>query len=223
MKKLIITIQILSLLLALVSCGKDNYDAPASQLSGRVIYNGQSVGVRGSNQSVYLQLWQDGYALKTPINVYVTQDGSFSAQLFNGTYKLVSTNGNGPWVSKQDTVVIHVNGNTNVDYAVTPYYFLENIQYELDNQVLRASFDITGVDESRGVEYVSLMVNDTKFVDFGQQMARIEKRDVNETHVVLELNIGNELQTAKALFARVGLKVNGVTEGIYDSNTEQIK
>lgn len=211
------------MLLALVSCGKDNYDAPASQLNGRVTYNGQPIGVRGSNQSVYLQLWQDGYALKTPINVYVTQDGSFSAQLFNGTYKLVSTNGNGPWISKQDTVVVQISGDTNVDYPVIPYYSLQNIRYELDNEILRVSFDIMGVEESREIEYVSLMVNDTKFVDFGQQMSRIEKRDINENHVVLELNVGSQLQTAKALFARVGLKINGVTEGIYDPNTEQIK
>ncbi|WP_134090424.1 DUF3823 domain-containing protein [Olivibacter sp. XZL3] len=223
MKKLITTIQILSILLVLVSCGKDNYDAPASQLRGYATYNGQPIGVRGSNQSVYLQLWQDGYPLKTPINVYLTQDGSFAAQLFDGTYKLVSTNGNGPWVSKQDTIIVQISGNTSMDYPVTPYYVLQNIQYQLDNDVLRASFDIIGVEESRGVEYVSLMVNDTKFVDFGQQTGRIENRDVDGNHIVLELNVGSQLQTSKALFARVGLKINGITEGIYDPNTVQIK
>jgi hypothetical protein len=53
---------------------------------------------------VQLEIWQKGYQLYTSIPVYVTQDGTFSAVLFDGNYKLVSKSGNGPWVSKQDTV-----------------------------------------------------------------------------------------------------------------------
>jgi len=223
MKKQIIKIGIFAGILAVFGCGKDNYDPPQAQLTGKVAYNGQAIGVRGSNQSVYLQLWQDGFELSKSFNVYVTQDGSFSAELFNGTYKLVSTSGNGPWVSKQDTVVIQVNGNTTVDYPVTPYYTVSNVSYNLNGGTLTASFDITGVDESRAIEYVTLMVNDTKFVDIGQHINSVEKAGVSAGHVELSLDVTDNLATSKALFTRVGVKINGVTEGVYDTQVEQLK
>lgn len=224
MKKGIINIGIITVLFAMfAACGKDNYDAPEAKLTGRVVYNEQALGVRGSNQSVYLQLWQDGYALKTPVNLYVTQDGSFTATLFDGNYKMVTVNGNGPWASSQDTVFVQVKGNTVADYTVKPYYTISNISYILTEGVLKVSFDVTAVDPSREIEYISLMINDTRFVDFGQKMSSVELSEVSPGRVELELNVGDQLNSAKSLFARVGLKINGITEGVYDTNVEQLK
>jgi len=224
MKKRIINIGIIAVLFVMfAACGKDNYDAPETTLTGRVVYNGQAIGVRGSNQSVYLQLWQDGYALKTPINLYVTQDGSFAATLFDGDYKMVTVNGNGPWATSQDTVFVQVKGNTVADYAVKPYYTISNISYTLTEGVLKGSFDVTAVDPSREIEYISLMINDTRFVDFGQKMSSVELSEVSPGRVELELNVGDQLNNTKSLFARVGLKINGINEGVYDTNVEQLK
>ncbi len=205
------------------ACGKDNYDEPKSLLSGHVTYNGVPLGVRGSNESVHLQLWQDGFPVRSAINVYVSQDGSFASTLFDGTYKLVSTSNNGPWVSNQDTVVISVKGGTTADYPVTPYYTLRNISYTLAGDVLRASFDIEGVDESRAIEYVTLMVNDTQFVDVGQKENSVEVAGGSPGHVDLELNVKDNLASGKSLFARVGVKIDGVTEAIYDAKSQQLK
>lgn len=63
------------------SCMKDNYDAPESMLTGRVMYNGEALQLRGK-EAVQLQLYQHGYAKHDPINVYVNQDGMYSANLF---------------------------------------------------------------------------------------------------------------------------------------------
>ena len=41
------------------SCMKDNYDAPESMLTGRVMYNGEALQLRG-NEAVQLQLYQHG-------------------------------------------------------------------------------------------------------------------------------------------------------------------
>lgn len=223
MKQHIFKAALFSFILCVAACGKDNYDAPQSRLTGKVTYNGQAVGVKGSNQSVYLQLWQDGYATRTPINVYVTQDGSFSAELFDGTYKLVSTSGNGPWVSKQDTVIVQVKGNTTVDYPVTPYYTVSNISYDLNDKTLTASFDVTGIDESHAIEYATLMVNDTKFVEIGQNIHSIEKAGVSVGHVELSMDVTDDLAESRALFARVAIKIEGITEGVYDTQVEQLK
>lgn len=207
------------------SCAPDNYDAPESVFTGRVVYNGQPLGVRGSNGSVYLQFWQDGYPLKTSINLFVTQDGTYSAKLFDGVYKLVTNANRGPWVSNQDTVVITVNGGTQKDYEVTPYYTLGNINYSLNGNTLTASFDVTGVTTTRNIEYVALMVNKTTFVDFGDgtHVNWVRNSEVTPGRVELQLDISNDLANQKALYARVGLKIAGVDEGIYDTEVYKVK
>lgn len=48
------------------------------------------------------------YALKQKIPIYVVQDGSFSAVVFDGTYKLNLLPGNGPWVDNRDTIQLEV-------------------------------------------------------------------------------------------------------------------
>jgi len=213
----------LFLLFSVFACGKDNYDAPKSVLSGRVTYNAASLGVRGSNQSVYLQLWQDGFPLRSAINMYVTQDGSFSAKLFDGKYKLITTNGNGPWANSTDTVSIDVRGNTTIDYHVKPYYMMRNITYNVQGNILKASFDIETIDASRAIDFVTLLVNDTKFVDLGQYTYKTEKTGINGGHVELELDIKDFLAKSGAVYARVGLRINGITEALYDSSPKQMK
>ncbi len=213
----------LCLLLGVFACGKDNYDAPQSTLSGHVTYNSKPLGLRGSNQSVYLQLWQDGYQFRSPINVYLTQDGSFSAKLFDGKYKLVTTSGNGPWLSSTDTLLVDVKGNTTVDYQVKPYYMMSNITYNVQGNTLKASFDIETIDASRTIDLVTLLVNDTKFVDLGQYTYKIEQTGINVGHVELELDIKDILTKSAAVYARVGLRVNGITEALYDSEPKKLK
>ncbi|MDM1292757.1 DUF3823 domain-containing protein [Sphingobacterium sp. N143] len=210
-------------LINLFACGKDNYDAPESALNGQVTYQGKPIGVRGSNQSVYLQLWQDGYQLRSPVNVYLTQDGSFSTKLFDGTYKLVTTSGNGPWISSGDTLLVQVKGNTRVDFQVKPYYTLDNIVYRIEGNMLKASFDVQTIDATRPIDFAMLMVNDTKFVDLGQYSYKIEKSDVTSSHVELELDMKDILTKSSAVYARVGLKINGITEALYDSSPQKLK
>ena len=43
----------------LISCEHDNYDAPNAILSGKVVYEGEAVGVR--TNGTQLERWQDGY------------------------------------------------------------------------------------------------------------------------------------------------------------------
>lgn len=68
--------------------------------------------MKGTNGGIQLQLYQDGYANHDPITVYATQDGTFSAVLFDGPYKLVTKDKNGPWVNNRDTIYVEVKGKT---------------------------------------------------------------------------------------------------------------
>jgi hypothetical protein len=208
-----------------VSCGKDNYDKPSSLFTGKVVYDGKPLGVRGSNGDVYLQFWQDGYELKTSFNVNVAQDGSFSAILFDGTYKLVMNNNRGPWVNSPDTVIVNVKGKTNQDYAVKPYFTLSNITYNVNGNTLTASFDIAQVTAGRGIEYIALMVNKTQFVDFGDgtHVNWVRNTSVTPGRVTLEMDIANDLSKQVKLYARVGLKISGIDQGLYDAEVHEIK
>src|SRR3954470_23751320 len=117
MMKYIIFIAIL-----MAACKKDNYEKPASTLTGRVVYNKEPLGLRSNG--VQLELWQHGYELFTKIPVYLSPDGTFSALLFDGAYKLVLRQGNGPWKDNADSIDVTVRGTTNIDVQVQPYYIV---------------------------------------------------------------------------------------------------
>ena len=114
--KIISNIFSVILLLVLFSgCGKDNFDAPESKLVGRVTYQGQALNLRGTGEAVQLQLYQDGYEKNDPISVFVGQDGTFSALLFDGEYRLTTRDGNGPWVNNHESVTVNLKGHTEVN------------------------------------------------------------------------------------------------------------
>jgi hypothetical protein len=71
----------------LTACEKDNYTEPKSTLSGQIVYNGEPIGVEEGQ--VRLQLWQPGFGKLAALDAQIAQDGSYSALLFDGSYKMV--------------------------------------------------------------------------------------------------------------------------------------
>lgn len=190
------------------SCGLDNYEEPQSTLEGRVVYNNQPVCVRGTSDAVQVQLYQDGYEKHDPISVYVTQDGSFKAILFDGQYKLITRLGNGPWLNSSDTVVVNVNGHTSCELPVTPYFTMGNESFSIEGNVVRGSALVTKVVSTSSVTSALLLVSKTAFVDEGTYLAREETSDVSEGTLSMSLDLsGNEeAASAVALYARLGVK-----------------
>ena len=209
---------LLPAIVAVSSCGLDNYDAPESKILGRVVYNGEPVGVRGTGEAVQLQLYQDGYELRNPIPVYVGQDGTFEAKVFDGEYKLVTRDNNGPWVNDRDTTVINVKGTANVDKEVTPFYTLSNVQLSLNGNNANASFQINEVAGGRDIDYVMILVGKTSFVDDVSYTARLDINDVTAGSTIteaLDLTNNADFKSGRALFARVGLRPAGKDQAIY--------
>lgn len=205
-------------IVAVSSCGLDNYDAPESKLHGRVVYNGEPIGVRGTGEAVQLQLYQDGYELRDPIPVYVTQDGTFEAKLFDGEYKLVTRDNNGPWVNDRDTTVVSVNGTANVDVEVTPFFTLSNVQLSLNGSSVDASFQINDITEDREIDYVMILVGKTSFVDDVSYTIRSDMEDLPVGSTIteaLDLADNGDFQSGSPLFARVGLRPVGKDQSIY--------
>lgn len=224
MKRIVINLLHIFLIgMLLLSCGKDNYDAPEATITGRVSFDGAPVGVRGSNQSVRLQLWQDGFETREPIDVYVTQDGSFSAAVFDGQYKLITVPGNGPWQHSTDTLTIDVKGHTAVDFPVDLYYNLSEVSYQLSGDTLNATFKVEQLVDGRSLDDISLMIGSTKFVDLGHFLKRETRTENPDGTITMQMDIGTELENNQTIYARVGVKINGITEALYDTELHKVK
>ena len=201
-------------LLMMIGCGKDNYEPPKSVLTGKVVYNNQSIGVRGTNSTVRLNLWQRGHELYTAIPVYVTQDGTFSALLFDGDYSLVTQSGNGPSATPQDTVKITVKGDTYVEYPVTPFYTISNENITLSGNTLTATFNVSQVTGTQALERAILVINKTAFVDENANIQRVDRMNPGTGQITMTMTITEANLKNVVLNARVGVKIQG-REAIY--------
>ena len=216
--KIISNIFSVILLLVLFSgCGKDNFDAPESKLVGRVTYQGQALNLRGTGEAVQLQLYQDGYEKNDPISVFVGQDGTFSALLFDGEYRLTTRDGNGPWVNSHESMTVKLNGHTEVNLEVTPYFTISNEQLSVSGSAMNASFTINQIVPDAKISRVMLLLSKTQFADDVNNLFRQDFSDVAPGSVNLSADIsGNtDIAKAKALYARVGVLANGADQAIY--------
>lgn len=226
---------------ALMACKKDNFDEPGSVLKGRVVYNGTPVQVRTpqvnatggtTTGGVQLELWQYGYQLFTKIPVYVNQDGTFSASLFNGRYKLVRLGG-APWINNTDSIDIDLNGQMEIDVPVTPYFTISNETFTFNkaDSTVSATFTVNNVANTRALDIVSISVGPTQFTDVTNQIATASKGATAGTQVSISVSIrpsnygGNNNKQKRELlaqllhkqygFVRIGVRAAGVGEQYY--------
>lgn len=207
-----------------VSCGLDNYDTPQSQLTGKVVFDGEPVPVRGSSEAVRLQIYQPGYQNYTPIDVIVTQDGSYSALLFDGDYRMVTRDNNGPWVNSRDTTYFSVHGNTVQDIEVTPYYMIRNASMSLAGKTVTANFTVEKTGGDREIDRIILLVGKTSFVDDERRTDRAdwtgEDAHTGSHSLTMELSAATAGEDAgkiapTSLFGRICVWAQGADQGVY--------
>lgn len=216
MKQFTITL-LAGLGLLAASCKKDNYDPPASQLTGRVLYQNEAVGVRGQG-GVQLELWQRGEYFRNKIAVFVAQDGTYSATLFDGDYKLTRLRDNGPWQNNTDSIDVKVRGNTIVDVPVQPYYVVRNATFTKMGSAITASGLVSQAAAGRTIESVTLFVNNTQFVDTNNSLVgNTTKSGADVSNLTQPLNFSLTLPSTvrNAVYARIGVKTQGVNELFY--------
>ncbi|WP_221390428.1 DUF3823 domain-containing protein [Dyadobacter sp. NIV53] len=215
----------LALAVLFVSCEKDNFTAPKSILSGRIVYKGEPVGVE-YNQ-VRLQLWQPGFGKLAAIDAPVSQDGSYSAVLFDGNYKIAFPKGEGPFKTVEkdavakDTIFVNFSGGQTLDVEVMPYYMIRNAQLSGAENKISAVLklekiiaDTTGKD----IERVSLYVNKTEFVSRATNIAVFDiagtdLKDLN--NVSLTATVPALVPAQNYVFARVGIKIKDVEDMVF--------
>lgn len=203
-------------IILLTACKKDNYAPPSSQLTGKVVYQGQPIGVRSSG--IQLELWQRGYQLFTKIPVYVDQDGSFSATLFDGNYKLVRLKGNGPWADNTDSIDVTVKGNTIIDVPVDPYFIIKNASVQKNGSNIDATFTVQAVNTSKSLELIRLYLGLTTITDQNNNAANVSKAaaaiDITQP-VTLSASIPAAATNKGYVYVRLGVKTAGVQELYY--------
>jgi hypothetical protein len=216
MKRFTITL-LAGLGLLAAGCKKDNYSPPESQLTGRVLFQNEPVGVRGQG-GVQLELWQRGEAFRNKISVSVTQDGTYSATLFDGDYKLTRLRDNGPWQNNTDSIDVQVRGNTVVDVPVQPYYVVRNATFAKSGTAITASGLVSQAAAGRTVEAVTLFVNNTQFVDTNNSLVGSTTKsgtDLSNLAQPLTFSLALPSTARNAVYARIGVKTQGVNELFY--------
>lgn len=213
--------------IGLASCKYDNYDAPNATLQGKIVYNGEPINV--AVNEVNFELWEPGWQLKNPISVTVAQDGSYSASLFNATYKLAFRPNQGPFrmvhnsATDSDTILVDVSGSTVLDIEVEPYYMIRNPQFTLNDNVVNATASleqiITGED-ARNIEQVSLFLNKTQFVDqrgdYNLARTDVAGADIEDlSDISLSTNVPDLVRSQSFIYARIGVKIEGVEDMLY--------
>lgn len=223
--------------------GLDNREPPGSVLSGRVVFEGEPVGVRSNG--VQLELWQPSYELNQKIPVHIDQDGTFQAVLFDGEYKLNLLPNNGPWLNSSDTTFINLRGEAQVDIPVTPYYVIRDASYSRGaptagnpGGTITATFRVGKIDTSRDLEFVGLYVGVTSFVDRNTSVQEIPNsererfRDAIQTElnsdgtITITVNLPENIYETQSpvirdfVFARVGVKTVGVSEMLFSPVVE---
>ncbi|MDD3788588.1 MAG: DUF3823 domain-containing protein [Petrimonas sp.] len=202
-------------------CEKDNYDAPTSMLTGKVTYNNEALGVRSN--ALQLELWQHGYQNFVKIPVFINQDGSYSAVLFDGNYKLVRMNG-APWENNVDSIDVVVKGNTIVDVPVVPYFTVNNVTFQKNGNQLTASFVVNKVSTQRNLKSVRLFLGKTILTDNGYNIARSSVEAVDVTlgsPTTLSVSIPDAYANS-VIYARVGVETDGIGQLLY-SVSEKIQ
>lgn len=207
------------------SCKKDNYEAPAADFSGRIVYKGEPINVE--SKQVNFELWQSGFGNYSALKVAVNQEGGYSAKLFDGNYKLVFSENQGPFLWKknaagrQDTLAVNISGSKTMDIEVTPYYMIRGATLTAAsgkvNGFCKLEKIITDVN-AKNIERVSLYINKTQFVDGGNNIALLDLTgaalaDLNNLN--MSVSIPAIVPTQNYVFARIGVKIAGVDDMIF--------
>lgn len=210
---------------SLASCSYDNYDEPSFQLDGRIVYQGEPIGV--SYNDVYIELWESGWQRLGNIGVAVDQDGSFSSLLFKGDYKMIIPNNQGPFKkitneqSGNDTIPVNLTGSRTMDIEVMPYYMIRNSSINGGTNKVTATFDLEQIitnSDAKNVQEVSLYVSKTAFVDNRTSIAtsNVGGGDLEDlTSISLEVTVPDRVPTQNYGYARIGVKLEGVEDRIF--------
>jgi hypothetical protein len=134
--------------------------------------------------------------------------------------------GQGPFLwpengGKADSITVVMSGNQELDIQVVPYYMVRSPQITGSGTTVTGTFNlekiITGPNE-RAIERVNLYVNKTQFVSGTDNIERSEIAGSALTglnNISLSVEIPEITPTQNYVFARIGVKIEGVEDMIF--------
>lgn len=147
---------LVTLVMGLASCEKDNYDAPEATIVGQITDQsgkpfqtaaGKTDGDGNTSGSMSIQLIETSYAqgdgTVIPQYLNMKQDGSFeNIHLFAGSYEVTPLHGAFYPDVETQKVELKSGQTTTVNFSVTPYVELEWVKepYLTSDNYLKASF-----------------------------------------------------------------------------------
>lgn len=218
-------IYILLFFLPVFSCKKDNYKELSTTLKGRILYNNEEIGLEYDR--VPMEFYQMGFGKKGAMTASFAQDGSYSVLFSDGNYKLIIPNGQGPFKWHQnaagvnDTLAVTVNGNQTLDLQAIPYYLIRNAVYKVSGTGLTATFRVDQIitgSTAKKIERVNLYVNKTQFVSGADNTASSELSGgaiTDPTALTLKVSIPATVPVQNYVFARIGVKIEGLEDMIF--------
>lgn len=218
-----------ALVIAAFSCKKDNYSPPNDILSGALTYQGDSIHLE--RNAVHFQIYQYGFGRVGPVSTDETfaEDGTYSADLFDGDYKLIVPNGEGPFMWKKtasgdpDSVSVTLKGNQTVNLEVTPYYLIKSPQIASSGSGgITASCQlqqiVTDSANAKGIDFVALYVNNTQFVAGSNNVAssNIAGSAITDmNNIQLSVTVPDAATKQTYMFARIGVKLSGIEDMMF--------
>ena len=190
------------------------------------MYKGDSIGVE-RNQVPY-QLYQYGFGKVGPISGTFAEDGSYSQVLYDGTYKLLIPNAQGPFLWKKtsagdpDTLTITLHGNQVQDLEVLPYYMIRNPKIVGNGGSVTATCSveqvITDPAVAQPIERMTLYVNKTQFVSGSDNIVTQDlpgSAITDPTHVSFQVSVPAVTPVQNYFYVRIGCKIAGVEDLIF--------
>lgn len=197
-------------------CDYDNFDEPNAILSGRVIYDGKAVGVRTNGPQ--LEAWQDGYALRTFIPIFIAHDGTYSVNLFNGRYKLVRKSGS-PWEAQlNDTITVDVHNNTVLDVPVNPFFVINGESFQHQSGTITANFIVDKIVETANIAEVRLYIGKSLLTDHNrndQSVSAVVSDITAGQQAGISAQLSQSLANLDYVYVRVGVRANVSNEFSY--------
>lgn len=220
MKKIL---SVFPVLLLLSGCQVDNYQPPTSLLSGSVTYDGRAIYL--AHGDVKFNLYQDGYEKQGPVTVTVSEDGTFSALVYDGSYHLCNIDDAAPWSNDVEPVDIVVSGDTFCNVEVKPYFTIDDAAIALDGTTVKGLCGVKRVSEGRNAKSIFLAVGKTRFIN-DQSYSYLARKSVTGVRVngshSFSVDISEFMDGCDCLYARIGLEIEGTGKYIY-SETIRIK
>jgi hypothetical protein len=208
-----------------MSCEKDNYEPPKSPLTGRVVYQGTPLYLQPNRVSY--ELFQDGFGKSGPITGTFSAEGIYSQLLFDGTYKMIIRQGQGPflWGESVDNlkseVIINVNGATEMDIEVLPYWMIINPNISFGEGKVTGTFGLEQIITGSGaksIENATLYLSKTLFANSETNVATntIGGGAIEDvSNVSLSVNVPTLTPSQNYIFASIGVKIVGVEDRIF--------